>query len=186
MRVAAVPSETTAAAPAPPVRYVGLAPRAISFVIDAAVIDVVVIVGGIGAALILSLLHLPGTVKTVLAVIGGVVVILWSVGYFVVFWSTTGQTPGARVMQIRVVTDDGSRLKPRRALLRCAGVVLAALPLFAGFVRILFDPRRRGFQDRLAGTLVIEAPKTSYIATYRAGRRATEDAALPPATLEPQ
>jgi uncharacterized RDD family membrane protein YckC len=186
MRVAAVPSETTAAAPAPPVRYVGLATRAISFVIDAAVIDVVVIFGGIGAALILSLLHLPGTVKTVLAVIGGVVVILWSVGYFVVFWSTTGQTPGARVMQIRVVTDDGSRLKPRRALLRCAGVVLAALPLFAGFVRILFDPRRRGFQDRLAGTLVIEAPKTSYIATYRAGRRATEDAALPPATLEPQ
>jgi uncharacterized RDD family membrane protein YckC len=180
MTVVAGPSEPTAPTPAPPVRYVGLATRAISFAIDAAVIDLVVIVGGIGAALILSLLHLPGEIKTVLAVIGGVTVILWSIGYFVVFWSTTGQTPGARVMQIRVVTDDGSRLKPRRALLRCAGVVLAALPLFAGFIRILFDPRRRGFQDRLARTLVIEAPKTSYIATFRAGKSAANDASQPP------
>ena len=153
------------------VRYVGLATRAISFAIDAAVIDLVAIIVGIGASLILSLLHLPGGVKTVLAVIGGVALLAWSVGYFVVFWSTTGQTPGARVMQLRVVTDDGTRLKPRRALVRCVGILLAALPLFAGFIRILFDARRRGFQDRLAGTLVIEAPQTSYIAVRRAAAR---------------
>lgn len=182
MSVAAGPSEPTAPTAAPPVRYVGLATRAISFAIDAALIDAVVIAGGIGVALILSLLHLPKEVKTVLAVIGGVVVILWSVGYFVVFWSTTGQTPGARVMQIRVVTDDGSRFKPSRALLRCAGVLLAALPLFAGFIRILFDARRRGFQDRLAGTLVIEAPRTSYIAARRAAKRAANEASALPAT----
>ena len=180
MTVVAGPLEPTAPTAAPPVRYVGLATRAISFAIDAALIDLVVIVGGIGAALILSLLHLPSSVKTALAVIGGVVVILWSIAYFVVFWSTTGQTPGARVMQIRVVSDGDSRIKPRRALLRCAGVLLAALPLFAGFILILFDPRRRGFQDRLARTLVIEAPKTSYIATFRAGRRAANDAPPPP------
>jgi uncharacterized RDD family membrane protein YckC len=184
MSVAAGPSEPAAPAAAPPVRYVGLATRAIAFAIDAAVIDVVVIVGGIGAALILSLLHLPHDVRTVLAVIGAVVVILWSIGYFVVFWSTTGQTPGARVMQIRLVSADGAPFKPRRALLRCAGVLLAALPLFAGFVRILFDARRRGFQDRLAGTVVIEAPKTSYIASRRAAKRAAAEASAPLETLE--
>jgi uncharacterized RDD family membrane protein YckC len=190
---AAAPLEPAAPAAAPPagtvvaasaaaaeadagVRYVGLATRAVSFALDAAVIDLVAIIVGIGAALILSLLHLPGDVKTVLAVIGAVAAILWSIGYFVVFWSTTGQTPGARVMQIRVVTDDGTRLKPRRALVRCAGVLLAALPLFAGFIRILFDPRRRGFQDRLAGTLVIEAPQTSYIAARRATARRNDRA----------
>jgi uncharacterized RDD family membrane protein YckC len=186
MSVAAGPSEPTAPTAAPPVRYVGLATRVISFAIDAAVIDVVVIAGGIGASLILSLLHLPTGLKTVLAVIGGLVVILWSVGYFVVFWSTTGQTPGARVMQIRVVTDDGSRFKPSRALLRCVGVLLAALPLFAGFIRILFDPRRRGFQDRLAGTLVIEAPQTSYIAARRAAKRAVNEVSVSPATPDQQ
>jgi uncharacterized RDD family membrane protein YckC len=177
MTVAAGPSEPTALATETPVVYVGLATRAVSAVIDAAVIDIVVIFGGIGAALILSLLHLTGPLKAVLAVIGAVVVILWSLGYFVVFWSTTGQTPGARVMQIRVVADDGVRIKPRRALLRCAGVILAALPLFAGFILILFDARRRGFQDRFARTLVIDAPNTSYIARIRAGRRAASEAA---------
>jgi uncharacterized RDD family membrane protein YckC len=180
MSAVAAASEPAAATPRPPLRYVGLATRAISFAIDAAVIDLVAIIVGLGASLILSLLHLPGDVKTVLAVIGGAAFILWSIGYFVVFWSATGQTPGARVMQIRVVTDDGSAFKPRRALLRCAGVLLAALPLFAGFVRILFDPRRRGFQDRLAGTLVIEAPKTGYIATRRAAKRAEYEALRSP------
>src|SRR5207237_6687566 len=126
----AVPSATQAAAEATaPLRYVGLATRVISFTLDAAVIDLVAVVVGIGASLILSLLHITGDLKTILAAIGAVAFILWSVGYFVVFWSTTGQTPGARVMQIRVQTVDGSPLRPRRALLRCVGVLLAALPL---------------------------------------------------------
>jgi uncharacterized RDD family membrane protein YckC len=111
-------------------------------------------------------------VKTVLAVIGAVVAIVWSVGYFVVFWSATGQTPGARVMKIRVVTADGTRFKPSRALVRCVGVLLAALPLFAGFVPILFDERRRGFQDRFAGTLVIEASQMSLAGQRQVAKRA--------------
>jgi uncharacterized RDD family membrane protein YckC len=160
----------------PAVRYVGLATRAISFVVDAALINLVALIGGVGASLILSLLHLPGPLKAVLAVIGSLVYILWCVGYFVVFWSTTGQTPGARVMQIRVVTTFGERLKPRRALMRCLGVLLAALPLFAGFVLILFDARRRGFQDRFAGTLVIEAPQASLAEVRMATMREAYDA----------
>jgi uncharacterized RDD family membrane protein YckC len=158
------------------VRYVGLATRVIAFVIDAALIDLVALIGGLGASLILALLHIPGPLKTVLAVIGGIAYILWCVGYFVVFWSTTGQTPGMRVMQIRVVTTFGERLKPRRALVRCVGVLLAALPLFAGFALILFDDRRRGFQDRFAGTLMIEASQLSIAEARRANKRAAYDA----------
>jgi uncharacterized RDD family membrane protein YckC len=167
-----------------PLGYVGLATRVIAFTLDAAVIDLVAVIVGIGASLILSLLHITGPLKAVLAVIGAGVYILWSVGYFVVFWSTTGQTPGARVMQIRVRTADGAPLKPRRALVRCVGVLLAALPLFAGYVLILFDSKRRGFQDRMAGTVVVDAPDTSYIAARRlAARRASSDrpGANPPA-----
>ena len=141
--------------------YIGLATRIVSFVVDAALITLVATVVGTASALILAVLHLPQDVITVIGVIGGVISVLWIVGYFVVFWSTTGQTPGARVMQIRVVTAGGGPIKPRRALLRCAGVLLAAIPLFAGFIPILYDRKRRGFQDRLANTLVVEAPALS-------------------------
>jgi uncharacterized RDD family membrane protein YckC len=172
--------------PATPLRYIGLATRVISFTIDAALINVVAVIVGLGASLILSLLHLPSVIKAILVAIGGVAYVVWIVGYFVVFWSTTGQTPGARVMQIRVVTADGGRFKPHRAVIRCVGVLLAALPLFAGFALILFDERRRGFQDRLAGTLVIEAPNTSYIGARRAAKQAASAAPGPSTTTQQQ
>ena len=43
------------------------------------------------------------SVTTVFAAAGAVAFLVhWMAGYFVVFWSTTGQTPGSRLMQIRV------------------------------------------------------------------------------------
>lgn len=170
------PSEApTRAGPRADARYVGLATRAIATVLDAALINLVAIIVGLGAALILSLLHLPTDLKTVVAAIGGAAYIAWTIGYFVAFWSTTGQTPGNRVMQIRVVGTNGCPLKPRQALVRCVGLFLAALPLFAGYLRILFDARRRGFHDRLAGTVVVEAPQLSLAATRRAKQRVAHD-----------
>lgn len=161
-----------ASAPAATVRYTGLATRAISFALDAAVINLIAAVAGVSAGLILSLLHLPHALRTVLAAVGAAAYVLWVVGYFVVFWSTTEQTPGARIMQIRVLTAEGRTPRPTQALLRCGGVLLAALPLFAGFVPVLFDDRRRGFQDRLAGTVVVEAPGVSMAEARRVRKRA--------------
>jgi uncharacterized RDD family membrane protein YckC len=142
----------------PPPRYVGLVTRLIGFAVDAAVINLVALVVELGIALILSLLHPSHDVKTVIAAIGGAAYILWSVGYFVGFWSITGRTPGCQAMRIRVVSSTGDRLTLGRAIVRLLGVILAALPLGAGFLPILFDRRRRGLQDRLAGSLVVEAP----------------------------
>jgi uncharacterized RDD family membrane protein YckC len=57
--------------------------------------------------------------------------------------------------------DDGGILRPRRAVFRFACLILAAIPLLAGFLPILFDDRRRGLHDMLAGTVVVEAPNLS-------------------------
>jgi uncharacterized RDD family membrane protein YckC len=157
----------------PPVRYIGLVTRAIAFAIDATVINLVATIVGLGAALILSVLHVPKKEHTLLGVIGAGAFVVWCIGYFVVFWVTTGQTFGARAMCFRVVAVKGERLKPRRALLRCIGLVLAALPLFAGYLIILVDRKRRGFQDYLARTVVIDAPQTGVIAQRRAAQRET-------------
>ena len=153
------------------VAYPGLVTRGIAFALDAVAINVVATVVGVGASLILSLLHLPSDVKTILAAIGTGVYVLWLVGYFVVFWSTTGQTPGDRVMQLRVQGSDGDFISPHRALIRCGGLFLAALPLFLGFVPILYDDRRRGLQDRIAGTVVVDAPAVSMVEARRARKR---------------
>jgi uncharacterized RDD family membrane protein YckC len=139
------------------------------------VINLVALVVASAAALAVSVFHLPKEVRQVLLIIGGIAFVVWTIAYFVTFWPTTGQTPGARVMQIRLVTGDG-RIGRRRALIRCIGMVLAALPVFAGHILIVFDERRRGLQDRLAGTLVIEAPESSFAARRREERRDTRAA----------
>jgi uncharacterized RDD family membrane protein YckC len=182
--VAAVGEAAVGTPPDQAVGYVGLATRIVSFTIDAALITAVDIIIGVGAALILSLLHLPHDLRVVLTAIGAAAYIVGSIAYFAIFWATTGQTPGARVMQIRVLTSDGERVKPRWAILRCIGVVLAALPLFAGFALILFDSKRRGFQDVLAHTVVVDAPGPSIADVSRAKKRAIYEASrgLPPAS----
>jgi uncharacterized RDD family membrane protein YckC len=101
----------------------------------------------------------PDSLDPALIALGSGFFLVWSVGYFVTFWSTTGQTPGSRLMRIKVCQGDGRILGPRRAAFRVVSLTLAAIPLLAGFLPILFDERRRGVHDMLAGTVVVEAPE---------------------------
>jgi uncharacterized RDD family membrane protein YckC len=74
--------------------------------------------------------------------------------YLVAFWSLAGQTPGMRFFDIRL-GPEGTRLPPRQSLKRLVGLVLAAIPFGLGYLGILLDERRRGWQDRLAGVDVL-------------------------------
>ena len=65
-----------------------------------------------------------------------------------------------RLMALRVVGDTGEPPRLRRSLVRLVGMILAAIPFFAGYALILIDDRRRGLQDMLAGTVVVYAPKS--------------------------
>jgi uncharacterized RDD family membrane protein YckC len=142
----------------PRLEYQGLVTRGIAFAIDALVINLVAVVVAAAAALIVSALSLPNDLDTFLVAGGAWLFFLWSAAYFIIFWSSTGQTPGNRVMEIRVVrADDGALLRPWRALLRLVGLMLAALPLFLGFLPILLNQRRRGLQDVIGGTVVVGA-----------------------------
>jgi uncharacterized RDD family membrane protein YckC len=137
-----------------PAPYAGIATRGIALGIDAAVANGIVLLIAALVSLVSSLVGdlRPQWLVAILAVAG------WALAvglYFTVFWSTTGQTPGMRLMRLRVVTADGTPPGFGRALVRLAGLVLAIIPLFAGFLPVLFDSRRRALQDWLAGTVVV-------------------------------
>ena len=159
--------------------YTGLVTRAIGFGIDAVIIDLAAVVVAAIVALALSLFHVPSRIDSALTAIGAVVFVVWAAGYFVAFWSTTGQTPGARVMRFRVLAPgaEHGHIGPRRALLRLLGMILAAIPLLAGYFMVLFDDRRRGLHDRLARTVVVDAPDTETPANRRRARRRSAAAA---------
>jgi uncharacterized RDD family membrane protein YckC len=137
--------------------YVGLVTRVAAFAIDCAIINGFALAVAGAVALFGTIVSVPDEVDKAVVAVGGAVWVVWTVGYFVTFWATTGQTPGSRIMRFRVVAADGGTLLPRRALLRFGALWLAAIPLFAGFLLILVDDRRRGLQDMLARSLVVEA-----------------------------
>src|SRR6185437_1613336 len=137
--------------------YAGLVTRAIAFALDAAVVNGCALIVGVTVGLGLSILHLPSKVDAIIAAILIGLAVIWLVAYFAFFWSTTGQTPGDRVMHIEVIGLEGRPLGPLRAAMRFGYIILAALPLLAGILMMLWDDRRRALQDRLARTLVVYA-----------------------------
>jgi uncharacterized RDD family membrane protein YckC len=136
------------------VPYAGVATRGLGLVVDAALVTMIFLTGTAVVGLVLSLVWTPEPawlVGSVIAVAGAVV----EVAYFAGFWSTTGQTPGMRLMHLRVLDDSGSVPGLARSLLRVLGLALAILLLFVGFLPALVDNRRRALQDFLAGTVVV-------------------------------
>jgi len=77
--------------------------------------------------------------------------------YFTHFFGTSGQTPGKGVMKIKVVTVDESPLTYGKGFTRWIGYLFAGLTLGIGFLWILIDKNKQGFEDKIAGTYVVKA-----------------------------
>jgi uncharacterized RDD family membrane protein YckC len=77
-------------------------------------------------------------------------------GYFTLFHFLVGQTPGKMLTGLRVETQEGDPLAFAQAFLRSVGGLLQLLPVGLGYLAVLFNSERRGWNDRLAGTRVID------------------------------
>lgn len=77
----------------------------------------------------------------------------------VVFWATSGATPGKRLMNCKIVkiNKDGtiSDITWLTAGLRVLACIVSAVPIFIGFIWIAFDKNRRAFHDLILSTSVI-------------------------------
>ncbi len=76
--------------------------------------------------------------------------------YPILFWTTVGQTPGKRLMGLRIVTEDNSRrIHFGMAAKRYLGYWISGLSLFLGFIWVLVDDNRQAWHDKFANTYVI-------------------------------
>ena len=134
--------------------YAGIATRALALATDAALITVLFMSATGLAALIASLVGglRPEWLVGVLLASGWM---LLAGTYFVLFWSAAGQTPGMRLLRLRVRGPNSDAPSIGRSIVRLIGLALAIVPLFAGFVPVLFTEQRRGLADFLAGTVVL-------------------------------
>jgi uncharacterized RDD family membrane protein YckC len=75
--------------------------------------------------------------------------------YLLIFWTLTGQTPGMRFLRLRLDSEGKRRLRLGQAVKRLFGLGLSVVTLGIGFLGILFNDRRRGWEDRLSGSEVL-------------------------------
>ncbi len=77
--------------------------------------------------------------------------------YFVVCETSSWQgTLGKHLLGMRVVTERYHTLTPAQAMWRFTWKYLSAFVFFLGFLWVIFDPKKQGWHDKLAGTYVIE------------------------------
>lgn len=154
--------------------YAGITTRAAALAVDALAALAIFVLGSAVVALIASLvggIHPHWLAGSLL----GAGWILVAGGYFVLFWSAAGQTPGMRLMRLRVRRPGGGGLSLGRAVVRAVGLALAIIPLFAGFLPALFDRRRRALPDYLAGTVVLHDLAVNRDDSPKAGDDPTAD-----------
>lgn len=113
---------------------------------------VAILIDGFILGLITSLLFGAG------GEVGGGISLVVGVLYNWFFWTRqNGQTPGKRIMNLRVVKADGTQLSDVDAFIRALGYYVSGMIFALGYIWALFDDQNRTWHDIMAGTRVIKA-----------------------------
>ena len=146
------------AGPAPGLAFASPGSRLGADILDIGIQFLIVLVLGVLAIVL-------GAVFPLLGVIPALAIIAVSLGYFPYFWSRDGQTPGMNAMKIKVVRDvDGGPVTVGSANLRVIGLWIGLAVFYIGVIWIFVDKRKRGWQDLIGGTVVVDVPPAERIA----------------------
>ena len=147
-------------------QYAGIASRLLAFILDLIVLVVAFGFAGMIVTTTFSIFPVAALYENIFGVqpppglqslVASILAPVSAALYWLVGWQLTGQTVGKLIMGIRVVGPDGEYPPFWRALRRLFGYLVIALSLGLGFLWILVDRRRRGWDDMLAGTVVVYA-----------------------------
>jgi len=133
----------------------GFVSRLMGMVVDAAILNLFFLVASALIALGAALLVPEDSIGIAIGAT------MWGFAaglYLLVFWAGSGQTPGMRLMGIRLHARGMPEVGAARALCRLLGLGICLITLGIGFLPILFTRRRVGFADLMADTEVVYVP----------------------------
>lgn len=85
-----------------------------------------------------------------------IILLIVGLAYFTLLWSSNGSSVGQMVVGIKVVdASTGAPVSQTQALVRAIGYIISAIPIYIGFIWAFFDPRKQGWMDKMANTLVV-------------------------------
>ena len=95
-------------------------------------------------------------------VVAYLVTLVIGIAYFAYFeGSASGQTPGKKVLKIRVVDfNTGGPIGMGRALVRYVARIVSSIPCALGYLWMLWDREKQTWHDKLGSTVVV--PESAY------------------------
>lgn len=76
--------------------------------------------------------------------------------YYVGFWvNSNGQTPGKKLMAIRIIRTNNATLDYGRALIRHVGTYISSTIFLLGYFWMIWDKDKQTWHDSMAGTYVV-------------------------------
>jgi len=127
----------------------------------------------VGASLIDTVLMLFITIPLLLAIYGGaywereatslfgepaeiIISYLLPAVVIILLWIKISTTPGKMALGAFIVdARTGGRPTPGQLVLRYIGYYLSTIPLLLGLIWVGIDPRKQGWHDKIAGTVVV-------------------------------
>jgi uncharacterized RDD family membrane protein YckC len=79
--------------------------------------------------------------------------------YGAIMWKLRGATIGGILFDLQVVRLDGRDMDWPTAVVRALSCFLSLVVAGLGFLWIAFDGDKQGWHDKIAGTVVVRAPK---------------------------
>lgn len=129
----------------------------------AALLDVLIIIGGLFVVSILVALGLRGSSQSTITTVMAVVAFAALFGYPIGFETfMRGRTPGKAALRLRVVGVDGAPVTLRETTLRAMGGIVDKLLPPGGITGVLFvlgTSRHQRIGDLIAGTIVVRDPQ---------------------------
>jgi uncharacterized RDD family membrane protein YckC len=136
-------------------QYASVLKRLGALAIDMLIVNLLVLAFVPGAMAILNALGDVQVLGQFLLGPVGMWFLIMPVLYMFLLWGLLSKSIGMIVMKTRIATESGAKIGWLKAAIRVFGYIISGLLLMLGFLPILFDKKRRGLHDRLAGTVVI-------------------------------
>lgn len=132
--------------------YVGFWPRVGASIIDAVLVLIITLPPLLmiyGSSFWTSDKFIQGPADFVISWVLPAVVYVW-------LWVKTGQTPGKMAIGAKVVdAETGQYISVGKAIIRYLSYFISAIGLFVGYIWVGLDPKKQGWHDHIAGTVVI-------------------------------
>lgn len=136
------------------VRYAGFWVRAAASIIDSIILALIIgpiLYAVYGPAYLDMEGMFAGTVDLLLQWVFPAIAI-------VVFWIYKSATPGKMAFKLRIVDEGSGRdATAWQCVIRYIGYYVSMIPLFLGFLWVIWDDKKQGWHDKLARTVVVRA-----------------------------